>query len=61
MKVSDQLHAMTALPPGKEPWVPWIGGLVGPRAGLDMVAKRKIPNPCQEMNTDCLIYNLSHY
>jgi hypothetical protein len=25
----------------------WIGGGVGPRAGLDAVVKRKIPSPCQ--------------
>jgi hypothetical protein len=44
MEVSDLLHAPAALPPGKEP--PdnhWIGGWVGPRAGLDAVAKRKNP------------------
>jgi hypothetical protein len=30
----------------------WIGGWVGPRAGLDAVANRKIPSPCQESNPD---------
>jgi hypothetical protein len=33
----------------------WIGGSVGPRAGLDMVSKRKIPSPCWESNPDHLI------
>jgi hypothetical protein len=28
----------------------WIGGWVGPRAGLDAVAKRKIPIPCRGSN-----------
>jgi hypothetical protein len=28
----------------------WIGVRVGPRAGLDAVVKRKIPNPCQKSN-----------
>jgi hypothetical protein len=28
----------------------WIGGWVGPRAGLDAVVERKIPNPRQESN-----------
>jgi hypothetical protein len=28
----------------------WIGGWVGPRAGLDAVVKRKIPSPCGEWN-----------
>jgi len=40
MEVNDQLHAPAALPPGKH----WIGGSVCPRAGLDAVAKREIPN-----------------
>jgi hypothetical protein len=26
----------------------WIGGWVGPRAGLDAVVKRKIPSPCRD-------------
>jgi hypothetical protein len=25
----------------------WIGGWVGPRAGLDAVGRRKIPSPCR--------------
>jgi hypothetical protein len=29
-----------------------IGGWVGPRAGLDMVSKRKIPSPRRESNSD---------
>jgi len=29
---------------------PWIGGYVGPRAGLDAVTKRKILRPCRESN-----------
>jgi hypothetical protein len=28
----------------------WIGGWVGPRAGLDAVVKRKIPSPCRELD-----------
>jgi hypothetical protein len=28
----------------------WIGDWVGPKAGLDAVAKRKIPNPRRESN-----------
>jgi hypothetical protein len=26
----------------------WIGGWLGPRAGLDAVVRRKIPSPCQD-------------
>jgi len=50
MEVSDQLHAPTALPPEKELLVPTGWGLVGPRAGLDAVVKRKIPSPLQDLN-----------
>jgi hypothetical protein len=28
----------------------WVGGWVGPRTGLDAVAKRKIPSPFRESN-----------
>jgi hypothetical protein len=35
MEVSGQLHAQAALPPGKDPGTHWIGGGVGPRAGVD--------------------------
>jgi hypothetical protein len=30
----------------------WIGGWVGPSAGLDTVVKRKITIPCRELNLD---------
>jgi len=32
------------------PDIHWIGGWVGPWAGLDKVAKRKSPCPCGEWN-----------
>jgi hypothetical protein len=51
MEVSDQLNNRAALPPGKEPLCThWIGGLVGPRAVLDAVVKRKIPSPRRQSN-----------
>jgi hypothetical protein len=51
MEASGQLHAPTALTPGKEPPVPTgIGGWVGPRAVLNAVVKRKIPNLRRESN-----------
>jgi hypothetical protein len=31
-------------PQGKSPWYQLIGGLVGPRAGLDAVVEKKIPS-----------------
>jgi hypothetical protein len=39
MEVCGLLRASAALPHGTD----WIGGWVGPTAGLDMVEKRKIP------------------
>jgi hypothetical protein len=41
--MSDQLHAPAALPSRKDPSprTHWVGGLVGPRSGLDGVEKRK--------------------
>jgi hypothetical protein len=61
MEVSGQLHALAALPPGKKP-------LVGPRAILDAVMKRKIPSPCQESNQNPdhpahspVLYQLSYH
>jgi hypothetical protein len=40
MEVSGQPHA-----PAASPLYPLIGGLVGPKAGLDAVANRKFPAP----------------
>jgi hypothetical protein len=42
MEVSGQLYASTALL--RAPGTHWIGGWVGPRAGLDTMARRKIPS-----------------
>jgi len=43
MEVSGQLHGQAALPQRKEPPLPiGEGGWMGPRAGLEAVAKRKI-------------------
>jgi hypothetical protein len=51
MEVSSQLHALAALSQGKEPLgIHLIGGWVYLRAGLDAVAKRKIPSPRRESN-----------
>jgi hypothetical protein len=51
MMVGGQLHAPTALPPGKRPGAYCIGGWVGPRTGLDGCGKSRpqrntIPGPC---------------
>jgi hypothetical protein len=53
MGVSGQRHAPVALyPRGKDPGTHWIGGWVGPRAGLDAGARRKILCPCRGSNPD---------
>jgi hypothetical protein len=53
MDVSGQVHAPAAIPRWRDPpRTHWIGGWMGPRAGLDTVAKRKIPSPCRESNPD---------
>jgi hypothetical protein len=50
LEVSGQLHAPTALPPGERaPGTHWIGGWVGPKAGIDAVKKRKILD-CTQSN-----------
>jgi hypothetical protein len=51
VEVSGQLHTLTTLLPGiKAPGTHWIGGCVSPRAVLDAVVKKKIPNPHWESN-----------
>jgi len=60
MEVSGQLHALAALPLGKEQLVShWIGGWMGPRASLDMVAKRKNPFPAPAGNQTLVIQPLA--
>jgi len=50
VEVSDQLHAPATLPQEKNPNAYSIGGWVGRRTSLDMVAKRKNPCPCWKSN-----------
>jgi hypothetical protein len=52
MEVNGQLRAQAALPQGRTTSTHWIGSLVGPRAGPERVAKRKIPSPRRESNPD---------
>jgi len=59
MEVSGQLHAPAALSPREiAPGTHWIGRWVGPRAGLDVVVKRKIPSPRRESNPRTSIVQL---
>jgi hypothetical protein len=39
MEVSGQFHSLAVLTAGESPDIHWIGGLIGPRAGLDFVEK----------------------
>jgi hypothetical protein len=50
MEVSCQLNAPTALSPVKEPPVPIGRGWMGPRAGMESVAKREYSRSCWELN-----------
>jgi hypothetical protein len=56
LEVGSQLQALAALPPPppreRASVTHWIGGLVGPRAVLDVVVKRKIPSPAGNRTTD---------
>jgi hypothetical protein len=50
MEVSGQIYTPAALPPGERPGTHYIGGWVGPRAGLDGCEKSRphrdsIPGP----------------
>jgi hypothetical protein len=64
MGVSVQVHAPGRfIPRERASGIYYVGDWVSPRVGLDMVSKRKIPNPRQESNPDHLIVQLvaSHY
>jgi hypothetical protein len=46
-------------PRERGPSTHWIGGWVGPRAGLDAVVKRKVPSPRRESNPRTPIVQLA--
>jgi hypothetical protein len=43
-------HPGRFTPRERAPGTHWIGGWMGPRAGLDAVVNRKIPSPCRNWN-----------
>ena len=57
MEVSDQLHALATFPTGNSPSTHWIGGYVGPWAGLGVFEMRKISCPCQIQTLYCLAHS----
>jgi hypothetical protein len=57
MNVSGKIHAPVALSPGRAPGTHLMGGWLGPTAGLDAMAKRKIPVPAWNRTT--VIYPLA--
>jgi hypothetical protein len=62
MEVCEQLHAPVAVPLWKEfPVMDWKGGFVGPRAGLDAMASRKMSLPLQEIKSGLSKPEPSHY
>jgi len=52
MGVSGQLFASAALLPGKNNPLAFVGGFVGPRAGLDSLQKHYISRLCRGANHD---------
>jgi hypothetical protein len=52
MEVCGQLHdASRFTTKERAPGTQWVGGWVGPSAGLDAVVKRKIPSHCRDSVT----------
>ena len=50
MEVCSQLYVPAALTQGRNPGNDWIDGWVGPRAGLDVLEKRKVLYSYQDSN-----------
>jgi hypothetical protein len=62
MGVSGQHQALAALyPQGRTPGTYYTGGWVGPRAGLNAKAKRKILCLCQGLNPSRPVRNQTLY
>jgi hypothetical protein len=45
MEVNVELQAQAPVSPGKNPGTRWVGDWLGPRAGLNVLEKRKISYP----------------
>jgi hypothetical protein len=49
LEVSGQLHSLAAYPQGRSPSTHWMGGWVGPRAGLGDMEKILDPTGTQTL------------
>ena len=61
MEVSGQLHASAVVSPGKSSGTHWVGGCVSPVAYLEILEKKKICYPCQDLNPGPFSPYPSHY
>ena len=52
MQVSGQRHVLVDIPPEKKPGSHWVGGLVLPRYGLNMLKNRGLCCLCQDIVYD---------
>jgi len=50
LEVNGQIEAQAALPSGSNPNTHRVGCFVGPRAGLDILGKKKVFCPCWDSN-----------
>jgi len=61
MEVSGQLDTLTALPPRRNPGMHWLGDQVGPKAGQEILEKRKTSCPYHDSNPRMSRPMPSHY
>jgi hypothetical protein len=60
LKVSGQLHAPAALPPGKSPWYPFYRRLGGPWSWSGRYGEVKIFYPTQQVGRTSYNFSILH-